>query len=87
MIFKKIQFNAILYIVYPSKSEKIVSFNLFYRKFVCSGKSNLMDAISFVLGEKTSNLRSKRLPVTLFYSLSAVATPLYVLFLILHVFI
>ena len=25
------------------------------------GKSNLMDAISFVLGEKTSNLRVKRL--------------------------
>ncbi len=28
------------------------------------GKSNLMDAISFVLGEKTSNLRVKRLSVS-----------------------
>ena len=29
--------------------------------FCLAGKSNLMDAISFVLGEKTSNLRVKRL--------------------------
>lgn len=29
------------------------------------GKSNLMDAISFVLGEKTSNLRVKRLSVSI----------------------
>ena len=28
------------------------------------GKSNLMDAISFVLGEKTSNLRVKKLSVS-----------------------
>jgi len=28
-----------------------------------AGKSNLMDAISFVLGEKTSNLRVKKLSV------------------------
>ena len=31
-----------------------------------SGKSNLMDAICFVLGEKTSNLRVKKLPVNFF---------------------
>ena len=30
------------------------------------GKSNLMDAISFVLGEKTSNLRVKKLSVCMF---------------------
>lgn len=29
-----------------------------------AGKSNLMDAISFVLGEKTSNLRVKRMSVS-----------------------
>ena len=32
--------------------------------FLFTGKSNLMDAISFVLGEKTSNLRVKRLSVS-----------------------
>ena len=35
--------------------------NLTCRLFDFAGKSNLMDAISFVLGEKTSNLRVKRL--------------------------
>ena len=34
-----------------------------------SGKSNLMDAISFVLGEKTGNLRVKRLSVCFFIAL------------------
>ena len=29
--------------------------------FVCAGKSNFMDAISFVMGERTSSLRVKRL--------------------------
>lgn len=33
--------------------------------FFFSGKSNLMDAISFVLGEKTSNLRVKRMSVSI----------------------
>lgn len=32
--------------------------------YIIVGKSNLMDAISFVLGEKTSNLRVKRLSVS-----------------------
>ena len=30
----------------------------------CSGKSNLMDAISFVLGEKTQHLRVRNLRVS-----------------------
>lgn len=39
------------------ENEKLIVFNS------CAGKSNLMDAISFVLGEKTSNLRVKHLRV------------------------
>ena len=35
-----------------------------YNKLCFAGKSNSMDAISFVLGEKTSNLRVKRLSVS-----------------------
>ena len=31
----------------------------------CTGKSNLMDAISFVLGEKTQHLRVRNLRVRL----------------------
>ena len=37
--------------------------------FFFPGKSNLMDAISFVLGEKTSNLRVRRLNVGIKYFL------------------
>lgn len=50
----------------------IISISLSPNIFICifggvffSGKSNLMDAISFVLGEKTSNLRVKRMSVSI----------------------
>ena len=38
-------------------------------KYYILGKSNLMDAISFVLGEKTSNLRVKQLKVGSFVTI------------------
>ena len=43
----------------------ILSFNLWAlcEFYYIIGKSNLMDAISFVLGESTKNLRVKRLNV------------------------
>lgn len=49
-----------------------ISISLSPNIFICifggvffPGKSNLMDAISFVLGEKTSNLRVKRMSVSI----------------------
>ena len=40
-------------------------FNALQLWYVVLGKSDLMDAISFVLGEKTSNLRVRSLKVNL----------------------
>ena len=41
--------------------------DMFFNQFNITGKSNLMDAISFVLGESTKNLRVKRLNVYEFF--------------------
>ena len=40
-------------------------FNSLLPDILFTGKSNLMDAISFVLGEKTQNLRVRRLSVSI----------------------
>ena len=40
-------------------------FNSLLPVILFTGKSNLMDAISFVLGEKTQNLRVRRLSVSI----------------------
>lgn len=37
--------------------------SFYFRYLIFSGKSNLMDAISFVLGENTRHLRVRRLNV------------------------
>ena len=42
----------------------LFNFCFVFAFFVIAGKSNLMDAISFVLGEKTTNLRVKKLSVS-----------------------
>ena len=51
------------YIIYGLS---IVDIALYKKYFILTGKSNLMDAISFVLGERTQNLRVRTLRVSLF---------------------
>ena len=54
--------------IYPNIYSVTLSFYIHVARIILHypGKSNLMDAVSFVLGEKTSNLRVRSLKVRKF---------------------